>query len=234
MNTPTKLTFSRIIIIIAMVIALFVLSVIPDFVDPYIPGIKEGYGEIDLVFLVIFVVFIAACITDTIDGHMARKRDLITDLGKFLDPVADKLLIDSLLIFLISPSLFASYNTVQVISINVFIVIIFIARDIAVESLRFIAASKNVVIAANWWGKAKTVLEMVAIGFVLLNGWPFSYFDSGWPKGLHITDFIVYIAAAVSLISGIIYIVQNRQVFMKGDKHDEGNSGATPEESKEV
>ena len=73
-------------------------------------------------------------------------------------------------------------------------------------------------IAANIFGKAKTVLQMVAITFVLLNGFPFNYFDAGWPAGLHITDFIVYIATAVSLLSGIIYVIQNRQVFKDAKK----------------
>ncbi len=208
MNTPTKLTFSRIIVVIALIITLFVLAFCRNLDVP-----ELGDTGINVVFLVVFGVFILACITDMIDGHMARSRDLITDLGKFLDPVADKLLIDTLLIFLIAPSIFAPYASESQLNINVFCVIIFIARDITVDSLRFIAANKNIVIAANMWGKAKTVLQMVALSFVLLNGWPFSYFDSGWANGIHITDFIVYIATAVSLISGIIYVVQNRKVF---------------------
>ncbi|MCD8204022.1 MAG: CDP-diacylglycerol--glycerol-3-phosphate 3-phosphatidyltransferase [Coprobacillus sp.] len=219
MNTPTKLTFSRIIVIIALFVTLLSLYIVslcvPDFTTPSIPG-----TDIDVVFFVVFIVFLAACITDTIDGHMARSRNLITDLGRFLDPVADKLLIDALFLFLIAPSIFAPYNTVQVVSVNVFCAIIFIARDIMVDSLRFIAANKNIVISANIWGKLKTVLQMVAISFVLLNGWPFSYFDSGWPLGLHITDFIVYIAAAISLVSGIIYLVQNWSVLKTEKKED--------------
>ncbi len=222
MNTPTKLTFSRIIVIIALFITLLVLYIVslcvPDFTTPTIGG-----SNIDVVFFVVFIIFIAACITDAIDGHLARSRDLVTDLGKFLDPVADKLLIDILFLFLIAPGIFAPYNTVQIISVNVFCAIIFIARDITVDALRFVAASKGVVISANIWGKLKTVLQMVAISFVLLNGWPFSYFDYEWPIGLHITDFIVYIAALVSLISGIIYLVQNWSVFKTDKKEDAPN-----------
>ncbi len=208
MNTPNKLTISRIALVIVLIVALFVLALIPD-----LHVTDLGDSGINLVFIIVFGVFLIACITDMFDGHMARSRDLITDFGRFLDPVADKLIIDTLLIFLIAPATFAPYAENQIININVFCVIIFIARDIAVDSLRFIAANKNVVIAANMWGKAKTVLQMVAVSFVLLNGWPFSYFDSGWAHYAHITDFIVYIATAVSLISGIIYLVENRQVF---------------------
>ena len=123
-----------------------------------------------------------------------------------------------MVIFLVAPKLFATYAVEQAISFNIWCAIILIGRDIVVDALRFIAAQKKIVIAANIFGKAKTVLQMVAITFVLLNGFPFNYFDSSWPAGLHITDFIVYIATAVSLLSGIIYVIQNRQVFKEVKK----------------
>ena len=139
----------------------------------------------------------------------------MTDLGKFLDPVADKLLINSLVIFLIAPSIFARYipNAENVVSFNMWCALLLVARDIVVDALRFIAASRGKVIAANIFGKLKTVLEMVAIGAVLLNGFPFRYFDASWPQGLHIADFIVYLATIASVVSGVIYVVQNRHVF---------------------
>lgn len=208
MNLPTKITFSRIIIIIALIISLFILSFFDSFSLPTL-----GNTGINLVFLIVFFIFLFASLTDFVDGYLARKNNQVTDLGKFLDPVADKLLINSMIIFLVAPSLFAPYNTEQVVSINVWCAIIFIARDIVVDALRFIASNKNVVIAANIFGKMKTVLQMIAVSLVLLNGFPFSYFDQNWPQGLHITDLIVYIAAFVSLLSGIIYVYQNRKVF---------------------
>ena len=216
MNTPTKITFARIIAIVAMMITLFVLSVIPNW-----KTIELGNTGINLVFLIIFVFFVAASFTDYLDGHLARKNNQVTDLGKFLDPVADKLLINSLVIFLVAPSVFAPYipgECYPVISFNVWCAILLVARDIVVDALRFIAANKGKVIAANIFGKAKTVLEMVAIGAVLLNGFPFRYFDKGWPAGLHIADFLVYLATAASVISGVIYVVQNRSVFKSEDK----------------
>ena len=209
MNLPTKITFSRIIATVLLIIALFVMSLI-DFKAPTL-----GNTGINLVFLIVFIFFVVASYTDYLDGHLARKNNQVTNLGKFLDPVADKLLINSMVIFLIAPWLFARYAQDQIISFNMWCVIILIVRDIVVDALRFIAAQKNVVIAANIFGKIKTVLEMVAISFVLLNGFPFNYFDANWPTGLHITDFIVYITTFMSLLSGIIYVVQNRKVFLK-------------------
>ena len=207
MNLPTKITFARIVAIVLMIITLFVLSVIPGW-----KAIELGNTGINLVFLILFVFFVLACYTDHLDGYLARKNNQVTDLGKFLDPVADKLLINSLVIFLIAPSIFAPYTTNQV-GFNMWCAMLLVARDIVVDALRFIAASRGKVIAANIFGKLKTVLEMVAIGAVLLNGFPFRYFDAGWPQGLHIVDFIVYLATLASVISGVIYVVQNKHVF---------------------
>ena len=142
----------------------------------------------------------------------------MTDLGKFLDPVADKLLVNSMLIFLCAPSLFAPYNLEQTALIPVWCVIIMVARDTVVDALRFIAAQKGVVVAANIFGKLKTVLQMVAIGAVLLNDFPFHYMypDHDNPY-LTVTAFLVYAATLASLLSGVIYVIQNRKVFL-GEK----------------
>lgn len=220
MNLPTKITVTRIIMIVAMILSLFVLNVING-----INGwqtFELGNTGINLVFLILFVFFAIASYTDHLDGHLARKYNQVTDLGKFLDPVADKLLVNSLVIFLAAPSVFARYvpNGDGVITFNVWCVIILVARDIVVDALRFIGASKGKVIAANIFGKLKTVLEMVAIGAVLLNGFPFRYFDANWPAGLHIADFLVYLATIASIVSGVIYVYQNRHVF-KEEKKDE-------------
>lgn len=205
MNLPTKITVSRIVMIIVMIIALFIMSLIPGWTAPML-----GNTGINLAFLILAIVFIIASLTDFLDGYLARKNNQVTALGKFLDPVADKLLVNSLVIFLIAPVMFAPYNQGQVITFNMWCAIILVARDIVVDALRFIAAQKKIVIAANIFGKAKTVLQMIAIVLVLLNGFPFNYFDALWPVGLHITDFVVYIATFVSLLSGIIYVVQNK------------------------
>ena len=217
MNLPTKITVTRIVAIVVMIISLFVMNLIPNW-----KTIELGNTGINLVFLIIFIVFLIACYTDHLDGYLARKNNQVTDLGKFLDPVADKLLINSLVIFLIAPNMFARYipeSCQPVVSFNMWCAIILVARDIVVDALRFVAASKGKVIAANIFGKLKTVLEMVAIGVVLLNGFPFRYFDASWPVGLHIADILVYLATLASFLSGIIYVVQNRHVF-KEDKED--------------
>ena len=219
MNTPTKITITRIIAVVLMLISLFVLSVIPNF-----KTIEIANTGINLVYLIVFAIFVIACYTDYLDGYLARKNNQVTDLGKFLDPVADKLLINSLVIFLIAPGIFSPYipeSSYPVVSFNMWCAIILVARDIVVDALRFIGAAKGKVIAANIFGKLKTVLEMIAIGAVLLNDFPFRYFDKGWPVGLHISDILVYLATLASLISGIIYVIQNRHVFLEKSNKDE-------------
>ncbi|MCR5505840.1 MAG: CDP-diacylglycerol--glycerol-3-phosphate 3-phosphatidyltransferase [Bacilli bacterium] len=211
MNLPTKITVSRIVCIVIMMITLFVLYLISrinlQFVVPNI-----GNTKINWVYFGLFIFFIVASFTDYLDGHLARKNNQVTDLGKFLDPVADKLLVNSMVIFLIVP---ASYTTNNQMSFSLWCAILLVARDIVVDALRFIAAQKGVVIAANIFGKMKTVLEMIAVSLVLLNGWPFSYFDLGW--SVRIADIFVYLATLVSVLSGVIYVVQNKHV-LKGNK----------------
>ena len=215
MNLPTKITFSRIIATVILIITLFVLSVIPGLSTP-----KLGDTRINLIFLCVFAFFVIASYTDHLDGKLARKNNQVTDLGKFLDPVADKLLVNSMLIFLCAPWVFAPYAVEQISFIPVWCVIIMVARDIVVDALRFIAAQKGVVIAANIFGKLKTVLQMVAIGAVLLNDFPFHYIypNNPYPQYLSVTAFLVYFATLTSLISGIIYVVQNRKAFLEEKK----------------
>ena len=214
MNLPTKITVSRIFAIVVMITSLFVLSIIKQ-VNPDFNTIVLGNSGINLVYLILFVFFLIASYTDHLDGYLARKNNQVTALGKFLDPVADKLLINSMVIFLTAPTVFASYipGAENVATFSVWCAIILVARDIVVDALRFIAAEKGVVIAANIFGKMKTVLEMIAICFVLLNGWPFYYFDASWP--VRISDIFVYLATLVSVISGVIYVYQNRHVLVE-------------------
>ncbi len=214
MNLPTKITFSRIIATVLLIIALFVLSVIPNFK-------VEALGDtrLNVVFLVLFGFFVIASYTDHLDGKLARKNNQVTDLGKFLDPVADKLLVNTMTIFLCAPAVFAPYAAgIQTSFFPVWCVILMIARDTVVDALRFIAAQKGVVIAANIFGKLKTVLQMVAIGAVLLNDFPFHYmYPTNTSPYLTVSMFLVYLATLVSLISGVIYVIQNKKVFAKDE-----------------
>lgn len=213
-NLPTKITISRIVLAILLLLEIFVLYYLDYFhvitISQYDLSISKV--TVNLVNLIILIVFLVASLTDFLDGYLARKNNQVTTLGKFLDPLADKMLINGVMIFLAIN--FKSLEGKD-LTFPFFLVILMIIRDLIVDSLRFVAASKNKVIAANMFGKAKTVLEMVAITFVLLNGFPFSFFDSSWPYLIHISDILCYSACFMSLLSGVIYLKDNYKVLLE-------------------
>lgn len=204
MNLPTKITFSRIVATVVMLVTLFVLTIVKPTIKPI------GETPLTWLYLGLFVFFVIASYTDHLDGSIARKRNMITDLGKFLDPIADKMLVNSLVIFLSIPGVLYEGQ----MAFPYWCAVILIVRDIIIDALRSMAASQGRVIAASIWGKLKTVLEMVCIGAILLNDFPFSYFDSAWPVALKIPSILVYLATIASVVSGAIYLIKNKDVFV--------------------
>ena len=211
MNLPTKLTVSRIVIVVVMLLGLFTCDIL------YMAGIltMPMIGPINLAYFISFFLFFIASLTDMLDGKIARKYNLVTDMGKFLDPVADKLLVNLTLIYLALPH-FGTNNAV----IPVSCVIIMIGRDLIIDAFRLVASTKGSVVAANIFGKLKTVFQMVAIPMVLLNSWPFAYFDADWNNYLRICNIAIYIATAMSLISLIIYLKQNWHILLEKKEND--------------
>lgn len=194
MNLPNKITTLRMILVVF--VATFLLLPSEWFMTiPYI--------DVSLNFFIAWILFIIASLSDMLDGKIARKYNMVTDYGKFMDPIADKLLVNTALIIL------ASYGPIRV---NIICVIIMIARDIVVDAVRLNAMRKNVVVAANIFGKLKTVFQMVAIILIMVN-------DFNLDSLLHLNDnyylgqLFMYVATLTSLISGIIYVIQNRNVF---------------------
>lgn len=173
------------------------------------------FGEVNLVYFIVFWLFVIASFSDFLDGHIARKYNLVTNFGKFMDPIADKLLVNGLLIILLVPAVTPADASIQM-AIPVIATLIMIARDLIVDAIRLIAASQNRVLAANIFGKIKAVLQMVAIPLVLLNDWPFALFGGG----ANIALIVIYLATLASLFSGIIYIYQNRDVLREPNKHE--------------
>lgn len=195
MNLPNKITISRLIIAVIMIFfAVFSWANVGASSILTTLG-NTGFTILDLILAILFVVGSA---TDAIDGKIARKYNLITDFGKFFDPLADKFLVNSALIFL------ACYGRIPAL-----IIILMIGRDLAVDGIRFMAASKGEVIAANIFGKLKTVFQMVTIPFVMLNGFPFNYL---FKEHTYIfLDVLLSITCAMSLISGFIYLYRGRK-----------------------
>jgi CDP-diacylglycerol--glycerol-3-phosphate 3-phosphatidyltransferase len=142
------------------------------------------------------ILLCIASFTDFLDGHLARSMNLITNFGKFMDPLADKLLVTSALL-----------GFVELGSLSSWVVMIIIAREFIVSIFRAIAASEGIVIAASWWGKSKTISQMIMIIIMLLNNYPFELI------GLPMDQIFVWIATALTIISGADYIIKNKQVL---------------------
>ena len=197
MNTPNKITITRFILTIIL-IAIMVFPYNSCNINiPYLGN--TGFNVIDLVGCIIFIV---ASITEFVDGHLARKNNLVTDFGKFMDPLADKFLVNSSLIIL----------AVQKSNLlPVLIVVLMIGRDIAVDGIKLISAKKGRTVAANIYGKLKTVFQMIAIPVIFLNGFPFNYLLK--ENTYIITIILASLACLMSLISGVIYIYQNRDMI---------------------
>jgi CDP-diacylglycerol--glycerol-3-phosphate 3-phosphatidyltransferase len=142
-------------------------------------------------------VFILAALTDSFDGYIARKHNQVTKLGKLMDPVADKLLITAALISL-----------VQMGKLSAWIAMVVIAREFVVTGLRGVAASEGHVIAASIWGKLKTIAQIVAIVAIILNNFPFQYWD------IPFDEIAIWIAVALTIFSMIDYLYKSRKIFI--------------------
>lgn len=177
MNLPNKLTLFRIFLIPVFILVMLF--------------------EIPNKFLIACLVFIIAAITDAMDGNIARKYNLVTDFGKFMDPLADKLLVISALICMIEVDLVPGW-----------MVIIIVARELTVSILRAIAAADGKVIAASSGGKLKTISQMVAIPLLLLG----ANFDNSLL--ITIGDITILIATLLTLYSGWEYLYKNKHLFM--------------------
>ncbi|WZU00377.1 CDP-diacylglycerol--glycerol-3-phosphate 3-phosphatidyltransferase [Erysipelothrix sp. D19-032] len=190
MNLANKLTVFRIILIpIILLIELFPYSQF----GISIPYYTIDHVSISLKSIIVLIVFIVASLTDFVDGYLARSRNMVTTFGKFLDPIADKLLVNTLFI------LFAYQGVVPVVA-----VIVMIWRDTIVDAVRMLLSQKGMVMAVGYLGKVKTVAQMLAIIFVLLNNLPFELF------GVPFSSILVWFATIMSLLSGASYVIQAR------------------------
>ena len=177
MNLPNKLTLARVILV-----PFFIFFLLTDVV-PYTMAFA-------------LAVFIIASITDALDGHIARSRNLITNFGKFLDPLADKVLVVSALVCFVKLGLAGAVP-----------VLIIIAREFMVSGLRLVTAGEGVVVPANIWGKLKTAFTMVAIVAILLFGVIFGSDPAAYDSWLVVTEqVLIWISAALTVISGGVYL----------------------------
>lgn len=182
MNLPNKITLARVIMIPFFIICMYV-SAIPY--HNYIAG----------------VIFIIACITDAVDGYIARKQNLITNFGKFMDPLADKLLVSSALICFVA---------LPEIQMPAWIVIIIISREFIISGFRLVASDNGVVIAASYWGKFKTVSQMI-MSILLIFQLEGTFFYI-------VEQIFIYLSLMLTVISLIDYIYKNKAILADSGK----------------
>lgn len=196
MNLPTKLTISRIIFtVLIIVLFLFPFNQMNFEFPMWTLNFKEVL-EIDSRYIIGGVLFVIASLTDFLDGYIARKKGLVTDFGKFVDAIADKVLVNSVLII---------FAVNGVISPIIPVVIIF--RDTIVDSIRMLASKKGVVVAAGKAGKLKTACMMVGLTLVFFYNLPFEIWN------IDVATVLLVIATVLSIYSGIEYYYNNKKVL---------------------
>ncbi len=179
MNLPNKLTVLRVLMI-------------PFFVVFMLTDLGGEYGK-----YIALAIFVIASLTDLLDGKIARKRNLVTNFGKFMDPLADKLLVCSALICLVEMRRLAAW-----------IVIVIIAREFIISGFRLIASDNGVVIAASYWGKFKTTFQMIMIILLILDlGESFAAVETA----------VIWIALILTVVSLVDYLVKNKGILLEGD-----------------
>ena len=191
MNLANKITVARMVLVLGLLVLLLCA---PN-------SALDGYGWAKIVGGIVFAV---AAFTDFLDGHIARSQNMVTTFGKFLDPIADKLLINSTFI-IFAAKVFPDVSILPVIAV------IMVGRDIMVDAIRMIMVDKKVVIAASKLGKLKTVTQIIAIIALFFLPTSVKWCSGEWYS---ISACMTYLAAAISLISGIDYFWKNRKPLL--------------------
>ena len=198
MNLPTKLTVLRLILSFVVIAILCIPFHLFGF---KFPEYDVNGVIVSLQYVIAGVIFIVASVTDWADGYIARKYNLVTDTGKMLDAIADKVLVNSVLIILAAQGCF-----------HVIIPVVIVLRDIVVNAIKMEAASKGKVVAAIKSGKLKTACLMTGLVLVFINNIPFAYIN------IRLDQFLLYFAVIMSIISGVQYFVLNKAIIFGDSK----------------
>lgn len=186
MNLPNKITVSRIILsIIVLLLLVFPLEKIGINVSTIV---VNGTIQVDIKYIICGVLFLIASVTDFVDGHIARKYNMVTDFGKIMDAIADKILVNGVLIILACKGF-----------VSVIILVIVISRDTIVDSIKMVVGNKEGAVGASKAGKLKTICMMCGVTLMLFYNLPFELI------GIRVADFLIILATVLSVISGVQY-----------------------------
>lgn len=195
MNLPNKITISRIILsIIVLVLLVFPL----EKVGINMPTILvNGSVQIDLKYFICGFLFLVASVTDFVDGHLARKYNMVTDLGKVMDAIADKILVNGVLIILASQGF-----------ISVIVPVVVISRDTIVDCIKMVAGNKKGAVGASKAGKLKTIFMMSGVTLMLFYNLPFELI------GFRLADILILLATVLSVVSGVEYYINYKEYLV--------------------
>lgn len=204
MNLPNKITLIRLILVPVILVLMVLVPVNENLYNGFDKELVIGVYHLPILWIVAAGLFIIASLTDFLDGYLARKYNLVTTFGKFFDPIADKLLVNGVIIVMSVANI-----------IPVWITIIMILRDVFVDAIRMFVSSKNVVISANKWGKLKTIWQMIGITVLFFANHRFitTIGPYHWINKLCMIP--MYIAVFFSLLSGIIYFMQSKKYLLE-------------------
>ena len=194
MNLPNKITTTRIFISLLIII----IMIFPFYNIGYTFPKYLVMGKIilDLKYIICGILFIIASVSDFLDGRLARKNKMVTDYGKIMDAIADKILVNGVLIIMVVDG-----------TLPVIIPVVIIIRDIIVDSVKMVAGEKGKVIGASIWGKLKTIFMMIGISLLFFNNIPFELFN------ISLGYYLVLIAVFLSIYSGVEYYLSNKNII---------------------
>ena len=199
MNLPNKITIARIILSVLLLIMLVFPFYRVGYEFPtYV--IANGKVILNLKYIIGGVLFLIASSTDFLDGYLARKNNQVTDFGKVLDSIADKMLVNGVLIILAVES-----------QISVIVPVVIVVRDIAVDSIKMIAGQKNGAVAASWTGKIKTACMLTGLTLLFFGNLPFELVN------LRVAEFLILAATVLSVVSGVQYYQNNKKFLFSKD-----------------
>ena len=195
MNLPTKITVARLVLTVFIIL---LLCIPYSFFGFNFPVFDVNGVAVELHYVIAGVLFIIASFTDFLDGNIARKNNLVTDFGKVMDAIADKVLVNGVLIIMAYDGL-----------IPLIIPVVIITRDTVVDSIKMVAGSKGNAVGASIWGKIKTICMMVGLSLTFFSNIPFELI------GIRLDYILLIIATILSIYSGIQYFLVNKQFFLE-------------------
>ncbi|MBQ4263857.1 MAG: CDP-diacylglycerol--glycerol-3-phosphate 3-phosphatidyltransferase [Bacilli bacterium] len=197
MNVPNRITVCRIILSVFLLILMLLPLNKFGIVFPQL-AVNNGNIIIDTKYIVCGIIFLVAALTDFLDGYLARKYNMVTDMGKVMDAIADKILVNGVLIILAIDGF-----------ISPVVPVVIVCRDIAVDSIKMVAGSKSGAVGASMSGKVKTAVMLVGITLLFFNDIPFIL------MGFRVSNILILVATVLSVVSGVEYYIKNKKFIVE-------------------